>query len=125
VSYPNSGFYDITLIVNHGGQFDTLTKVKYIHVLHSAGIQCDPELSCSIFPCPNRGSFILHVQHLVNSTVDVSVADISGKTVYRVNGVRVNGMLDKKFNLSLPAGNYYVFVYDGNRSTMQKIIIVE
>ncbi|MBE0648456.1 MAG: T9SS type A sorting domain-containing protein [Bacteroidales bacterium] len=126
VMYKQIGTWDVSLIVDRGGQVDTLIKSDYITVDPGVGINSqEGNVSASIYPNPNNGSFKLELKVLKNSRADIQIFNNLGSVVYEENGVQINGELLKNFNLNLGSGIYFLVVRSGSEKTMQKLFITQ
>lgn len=127
VMYKQVGTWDVTLIVDRGGQIDTLVKTDYITV--DAPVAINPgegnNLSASIFPNPNNGSFNLELKSLKNLRADIQIVNNLGSVLYEENGIQINGELHKNFNLNLGGGIYFLVIRSGSEKTIQKLFIAE
>ncbi|MFC2102160.1 T9SS type A sorting domain-containing protein [Bacteroidota bacterium] len=125
VMYKQVGTWDVTLIVDRGGQVDSLVKTDYITVDAPVGITPvdGNAVSASVYPNPNNGTFKLELNTLKTTRVDLQIVNNLGSVVYRENGVQVNGELLKNFNLNLDNGAYFLVIRSGSEKTIQKLFI--
>jgi PKD repeat protein len=125
VSYADAGYYNVTLIVNRGGQIDTLTKTAVVHANYPVGVQEHQIiLSTRVSPNPTKGLISLDVFCGKTVTVNVSVINAIGVPVYRENGLSFTNHLKKSLDLSsLSKGVYFVVVEQEGSKTVQKVII--
>jgi PKD repeat protein len=78
----------------------------------------------NIFPNPNSGIFNLQLNTLKSQTVSIRVTDLTGKTVYRSEEIKVNGAYNQQIDLSrLSSGVYNIFVI-GDEGVAQKKVVV-
>lgn len=124
VSYADSGTYDVTLIVNRGGQIDTLTKTTYIHSSYPVGIQeKSSNLSASILPNPNNGKFVLELNSSKAITTDLKIMNTLGSTIYEESNLTINGKVVKTLNLNLNSGIYFLVLQNGDKKVIQKLFV--
>jgi len=125
VSYADQGTYDVSLIVNRGGQIDTLTKTAYMQVSYPVGIQENQTIiSTKVSPNPSNGIFTLDVFCGKTVTVNVSVINAINVPVYQENGISFFNKLTKNIDLSTVAkGIYFVVVEQEGNKTVKKVII--
>ncbi len=125
VSYADQGTYDVSLIVNRGGQIDTLTKTAYMQVSYPVGIQENQTVIVSkVSPNPSNGIFTLDVYSGKAITVNVSVINAINVPVYQETGISFINRLTKKIDLSTVAkGIYFVVVEQEGNKTVKKVII--
>ncbi|MEI6683575.1 MAG: T9SS type A sorting domain-containing protein [Bacteroidota bacterium] len=125
VSYANQGTYDVTLIVNRGGQIDTLVKPGFITANFPVGVQENQTvIATKISPNPSTGIVTLDVFSGKNITVNVSVINSINVPVYQEEGINFTGRLTRTINLSNVAkGIYFVVVDQEGSKTVKKLII--
>jgi PKD repeat protein len=125
VSYADSGHYDVTLIVNRGGQIDTLTKTQYIEVKYPVGVQENQALiKTTVSPNPSNGLFTLDIYSGKTVNVNIAVLNSINLPVYQESGVSFNGRYTKQIDLSNVAkGLYFVMVETEGNKTVKKVII--
>ncbi|MEI6175107.1 MAG: T9SS type A sorting domain-containing protein [Bacteroidota bacterium] len=125
VTYADSGAYDVTLIVNRGGQVVTLTKTAYVHVLYPVGVQENQILlSTKVSPNPSKGVFTLDVFCGKQLTVNVSVVNAINMPVFQENGISFKNHLTKTIDLgNVAKGIYFVVVEQDGSKTVQKVIV--
>ncbi len=77
----------------------------------------------SIYPNPNNGTFAIKLNSTSNSKINVQIYDISGKTI--LNNLYKNTFaFEKTIKLnSIQSGVYLIKVSDGERESIDKIII--
>jgi trimeric autotransporter adhesin len=74
----------------------------------------------SLYPNPNNGTFTLNLSTGANQPITVSVTDITGRQVFKTNGLS-----DKKMelNLNAGAGMYFVHVATTTGTITRKIVV--
>jgi len=124
VVYPTSGDYDVTLIVNRGGQIDTLTKSGFIYVSHGVGVKEQSGSEITVSPNPSNGTFKLTFNVGKSLVADLSIMNLSGKTVYSESNVTIGNDGSKTIVLrGLPSGEYFLNVNSGDTKLIRKIVI--
>ena len=125
VSYADHGTYDVTLIVNRGGQIDTLVKPGYITANFPVGIQENQTvISTRISPNPCKDVLTLDIYCGKTVTVNVSVINSINIPVYQENGLTFSNRLTKKIDLSsIAKGIYFVVVEQDGNKTVKKVIV--
>ncbi|MCX6269448.1 MAG: T9SS type A sorting domain-containing protein [Bacteroidetes bacterium] len=125
VAYADSGHYDVTLIVNRGGQIDTITKTQFIAVNYPVGIQKNLNpVKTQVSPNPSHGVFTLDVYCGKPITVNVSVVDALNMTVYQADGLSLTNRLTKTIDLGhIAKGIYFVIVENEGNKTVKKVIV--
>ncbi|MEI7660613.1 MAG: T9SS type A sorting domain-containing protein [Bacteroidota bacterium] len=125
VSYADQGTYDVTLIVNRGGQIDTLVRPGYITANFPVGIQKNQTIiATKVSPNPCQGILTLDVYSGKTVNVNVSVINSINIPVYQENGIAISGHMTKTIDLSNVAkGIYFVVVEQEGNKTVKKVII--
>jgi hypothetical protein len=78
----------------------------------------------AVFPNPNNGVFSLQLNTLNTQTVTIRVTDLTGKTVYRSEEIRINGSYNQQIDLSnLSGGVYNIFVI-GDKGVAEKKVVI-
>ena len=100
---------------------DTLT----VEIKDCSGIGEDhAHIGIEIFPNPNKGIFNLKIESKTDQTVNLKIVSISGKVVFNLENVEINGTLTQQINLSQMAdGVYSLFIIGENYVTNRKIIL--
>jgi len=114
IVYPTSGFYDVTLIVNKGGQIDTVTKPNFISVAFGVGIE-NIKNDVNIYPNPNTGIFNVELSGLFN----IKVSDIKGEVLYEKN----NCFNKEQIDIGLKSGAYLVNIQTSTGTFTKKIVV--
>jgi hypothetical protein len=125
VSYADSGTYDVTLIVNRGGQIDTLVKTAYMKAHYAVGMQENQTVIISkVSPNPSNGVFTLDVFSGKTVTANVSVVNAINVPVYQENGITFSNRLTQRIDLgNVARGIYFVIVEQEGSKTVKKLII--
>jgi PKD repeat protein len=124
-SYAEAGIYDVTLIVNRGGQIDTLTKAAYITASWPVGMQEGQAITAAtVSPNPSHGLVTLDVYSGKTVMVNVSVVNSINVPVYQETGISFTNRLSRVIDLSTIAkGIYFVVVEQDGSKTVKKVII--
>jgi len=125
IVYTEAGNFDVTLIVNRGGQIDTLTKTAYITSSFPSGVQEKSNfVNAQIYPNPNNGEFTLELNPVKSVIADLTVTNTSGTVIYKENGLNINGKTIKHLKLgTLSAGIYYLSIQNADSKTIQKLLV--
>jgi len=124
VLYDSVGIFNVKLVVFDGFTSDSVEAAGYITVdwPTSAGIPVD-DTRITISPNPGNGIFSLRATTRQN-TLDITVMDVTGRTVYSSQARVSSGNLVLPVNLGhQPDGIYFIRVNDGFRTTAAKLII--
>ena len=124
VSFTDTGFYDVQLIVSAGTSKDTLLRQDYIQVLGASGLQSiNHDLINRIFLSPNPSSpgknMILRVEKEIG-IIGYEVFDIQGKLVESSKVLNAR-MIPVKAPVS--SGVYFYKVITSQGSIVKKIIV--
>jgi len=124
VTYNEIGQFDVTLIVNRGGQIDTITKPDFITVSPAVGINAKPGVSVSIYPNPGNGEFLLDMFSPRSVIAEIVISNSLGVVVYREGQIAINGKFRKEIDLThLGAGIYFMTLNNGESKVVNKIIV--
>lgn len=124
VTYTDAGNYDVTLIVNRGGQIDTLTKSQYIQVNYPVGAQDNIISSSRVFPNPSNGVFRLDLFSTTTISMNLSVVNLINIPVFQESGIIFNGAYTRDLDLSqLAKGVYFIILETQGSKTVKKIVI--
>jgi PKD repeat protein len=125
VTYTDQGDFDVTLIVNRGGQIDTVTKTAYIKSSWPTGVKENSNsFNARIFPNPNSGTFIVSMNTTKATVADLTVTNTAGAVFYKETGVSINGQMQKTIQLSnIASGIYYLTVQNADSKSVQKIVV--
>jgi plasmid maintenance system killer protein len=81
-------------------------------------------LELNYYPNPNNGRFTLKMSLKSTDPLQVSIVDLSGKTIYEEEIKTFDGRYSKEFNLTdQPAGIYLLQVLQGKSRLVRKIMI--
>jgi len=76
----------------------------------------------TVFPNPTRGPVTIQVQNPHDRIVDLTIYDTSGRCVEDMN---ITTAKTNTFDLTLPAGVYFLAIEDGAESQIQKLVITK
>jgi subtilisin-like proprotein convertase family protein len=123
---PANGNWSLTISDNAAQDSGVLNSwyievcVNVITPLSNDSFEID---NLSIYPNPNDGNFNIVFDNAIGDKVNISVFDISGRSVY-VKAFDVSSVFDQNINLNaVSPGMYLVRIVDGNRTVTQKIIV--
>ncbi len=76
----------------------------------------------SFYPNPNAGTFNLRYKSESMDMIDISVVDLSGKTVYNER-ISATGTVIRNIELNEPSGTYILNLKQGKKHVSKKLII--
>ena len=121
----DGGYYEIVDSTGNsivkGGSFKSSFENKFAITALSAS---EFEFAdFSIYPNPNRGSFVIKLTSDSNKEISITINDISGRKVY--NKLFENtSLFDQNINLdNIQEGVYLVTINDGDKKSVKRIII--
>lgn len=122
LSHDNSNNFSIkemTVIVPHdkGGKVNTSKPVKRETI--DSNTPEEVPFTASIWPNPSTNSFNIEVQSSSNENISLSVFDISGRLISKLN-TQSNQITS--FGENLNNGNYLILVRQGNISNTIKVV---
>jgi hypothetical protein len=124
VTYNEFGLYDVSLIVNRGGQIDTLTKTGYV----AAGNVWVPYqgkvLSLSVFPNPNPGIFTLEIKSDQNMNANLRIVNETGTEIYSEKQFPVTNGMKKTIHLEKAVPGFYTLLLEANGKTIPKKLVI-
>ncbi|MEI6455509.1 MAG: T9SS type A sorting domain-containing protein [bacterium] len=125
VIYPVAGEYDVTLIVNRGGQIDTVTKTAYIKSSWPTGVlENKNPFNARVFPNPNNGIFIVSMNTTKATITEITITNTAGAVFYKESGVNINGQMQKTIQLdNVASGIYYLTIQSDDSKSVQKIVV--
>jgi hypothetical protein len=81
-------------------------------------------VSVAIFPNPNAGVFNLEIRSAKPQILTLLVLNTSGEQVYRAENVTINGLDNRKMDLSqLAQGTYLFEITNGSETLVKKLVI--
>lgn len=114
IIYNEFGLHSVTLIVNKGGQIDTLTKNNYIKIDPPVGYD-NKNNKAIIFQNPNNGKFTIEKSGLFN----IKIYNTAGLILYEKN----NCIASEIINLNENPGLYFICIEDRYNNKIEKLII--
>jgi hypothetical protein len=116
----NTGWYWCTVTTN--GCVSPISNKVYVVVTGIAELPA--EASFSIYPVPNNGRFTVSINYPANEKFAIQVFNQVGSKIYELNDVQVNGMFEKKIDLSPLANGVYSVIFITNKiSVVRKLIV--
>ena len=83
----------------------------------------EQSVKLNVYPNPNNGTFNLQLNTLNAQNVTIQITDISGKTVYRSEEIKIRGSYDQQIDLTqFSSGVYNIFVIGDNGVTVKKVV---
>ncbi len=123
-TYINGGLFDVTLIVNRGGQIDTVVKTDYIDVAFGVGVEGKDNVNVSVRPNPSNGTFMLELNTGKSMVADITITNMTGTVVYSLTDLSINGQLTRNIRLENAApGTYFLNLRSGETKITKKIIV--
>jgi PKD repeat protein len=124
ITYNVAGKYTVSLTVTNLQGSNTLTRDSLITVISHVGVAEHNGIGINIFPNPSNGKFSFDLTSSGSSTVNISILNSIGITVYTETGVNINGRYSKTIDmLKMPVGIYYIKVQGESGVAIKKIII--
>jgi len=118
------GSYDVQLIVNRGGQIDTLNSPGAIYVFPGVGVGEQAGNQIVVSPNPSHGTFKLTFNVSKSFVADLKIMNSAGKTVYSESNVTVSNDMSKTVRTTaLPSGEYFLTIQNGDQKLVKKILI--
>ena len=117
-TYSASGNYTVCLIVNDYCGADTICQLVNVT---STGIQESGKEFIKVFPNPGDGHYNVELLGFENEELDITISDITGKTVYQENKNNPEFVLNVSF---LEKGIYVLKVNGLTRSVSTRLIIM-
>lgn len=105
---------------------DSSTDVVHITLTFPVGIgnNATGAFGVTISPNPSNGNFTLVIHGLKNGEARLLISDLTGKEIYRENGISATNDLIKEISLSgNPKGIYLIKVTTDQQSTTKKLVL--
>lgn len=115
VIYPNSGIFDVELIITNNEDESTVFQENMITVHNCTGTQTRPTKSITISPNPSNGCFQVYSKN--KEEFEISVYNSCGSLIH--NSIN-NAYIDISH---MSKGFYYVFINAGSSVYKEKLII--
>jgi len=125
VTYIQSGYHTVTMVINKGGQILTIEKPDYIYVAPGVGISDPGKISAvQLYPNPTSGQFRMELYSSAATRVDIDIVSMLNASIYTESGVPLDGMLVKTLDLNLESGVYFVIVKENARKLVRKLVVL-
>ncbi len=119
-----AGLYDISYTYTNAGGCDT-TVIQTIEVTICTGIGAKTNVSAiNLFPNPNEGNFTLEFNANVNSTLNITITDVTGKIVHTENASSVRGLNRVNLNVSNLQKGFYLLKTNDTITEINKSFII-
>src|SRR5690606_7085365 len=117
--------YDVTLISSNNWGKDTISKLNYILVDNTTGMQDNALLSnVNIYPNPATTSLYIELAYSNSIKLHISLCNIFGQVVYSHSLQSTDGKLIKQINVDdLAKGLYLLKLSTFDDSITQKIVL--
>jgi len=123
-SFQGYGERTITVRV-HGANRCQKADSVIIGFVDCTGInEFNNNISFQVFPNPNNGKFTVDLEVIHDDIINISVLNLTGKTVFQQKNINVNG--NKKVIIDLrnePAGMYQLFISGINYTAVKKLVL--
>ena len=124
VIYTETGSHDVTLVINRGGETQSMTKTNFIKVNFGVGIKEQAGNQINVSPNPSNGTFRLTFNLGKSIVADLSIVNSAGKTVFSESNVSISNDLTKTIRtVGLPSGEYFLTLKNGDTNLIKKILI--
>jgi hypothetical protein len=115
----NTGYYWCVVTLN-GCSSPISNKVWFV----ITGQQDLSNNNFSIYPIPNDGRFTVSITSAVQETFTINVYNQIGAKIFELNGVQVNGTLEKQIDLRPVAnGIYTVVLLNSEHKVVKKVLV--
>ena len=115
----NTGNYWV--VVTLSGCASDTSNHEYVVMI---GINPLTESRFSIYPVPNDGQFNVTLRSDTRETFSITIYNELGAKIYQLNGVEVNGTVEKQIDLRpIPSGIYSVTFQNNTGKVVKKIIV--
>ncbi|MEI6567424.1 MAG: T9SS type A sorting domain-containing protein [Verrucomicrobiota bacterium] len=115
---PEAGNYN-TIVVESGCSSAPSNVINLTQADNS-------NLELVVYPNPNQGQFNLRL--LTTQTIDVSIVitDITGKKVWELNNISINGVFNTSIDLGgINQGTYMIKLYNDSINEVRKLLIIK
>lgn len=116
-----NGNYSL-IVTNAFGCSDTSNVIAVFNVSIDEASVLDSHIS--VYPNPSDGEFTLNLNAELSGNLQVSLVDLSGKTVYNEFLGQLNGTYSKTFNLQHLASGIYTLNITLEQGTVRRKIII-
>lgn len=119
-----AGVYDISYTYTNAGGCDT-TVIQTVEVTVCTGIGAKENVtSINLYPNPNEGDFILEFNANVNSALNITITDITGKIVHTENISSVRGNNRVNLTVSNLQKGFYLLKANDSIGEINKSFII-
>jgi surface protein len=126
---PNKDYLGVAMfsyeIINETGISDT--GLQTINILESNALDTNSFVispqDFSVYPNPSKGNVFVKLTSTLSTKANITLFDITGKTLHRSNIKLVEGQNTLDFNFKVSAGMLFLKVSTNNQSIVRKLII--
>jgi PKD repeat protein len=124
VQFANTGLYTVKLRASNASGADSLTKINYINVTQTNGIdEYGLSNSINVYPNPSNGVFNLNVSFAEAQTLHVKVYSLIGALVFEQSQKEVKNAVIP-INLSEKGNGAYLLQITSKNGTVTKRIVL-
>ena len=116
----NPTSFSVTVTDNIGCMASDTVEITFV-----TGIEdINKRISITLFPNPTKGIVTITVEGYSGSNINMEIADIRGRLVYKENTHFINNKYTKQIDLSTnPKGVYFIRFFNNDFNKVEKIII--
>jgi len=120
-TFPDSGPYNVNLIVENPCGLDTITKLVVVSLVGIDDIYSESHYS--IYPNPNNGDFVIAGNASAPALVSFKIFDLSGRLVYSQSN-KLSGEFQQLISSNnLESGTYVIEIESNNTSAFKRIVV--
>lgn len=122
--YVTNGTYNICLTVYSDCGDSSVYCQQVVVNPQFAGVEENDQNSMNIYPNPSDGYFTVSLADVTGDDVQISVMDLSGRTIYSNNFGKSDAQFISTIDIrGVAAGTYFIRLQSGKYSAVSKIII--
>jgi hypothetical protein len=122
-TFPDSGPYNVNLIVENPCGIDTITKLVVVSLVGIDDVNF--ENLYSIYPNPNNGNFIISGNARIPAIVSFNIFDLSGRLFYSQSN-KLSGEFEQAITLNnLESGTYIIEIESNKTSSFKRVVVTK